>query len=135
MRPSFGYALVLFTVAGVALAAAFELTVAAADRSGDFTNSIGGPESARDLPLSDEQRGRIFDSIMKIHDAPVASVPPTATALPGSVALQDLPASVQSDIPIVQGYKFVKLDDRILLVRPADRSVVAVMPRYRIILD
>jgi hypothetical protein len=35
----------------------------------------------------------------------------------------------------VQGYKFVKLDDRILLVSPVDRSVVAEMPRYRIMLD
>ena len=45
MRPTFGYALVLFTVAGMALAAAFELTVAAADRSGNFTSSIGGREA------------------------------------------------------------------------------------------
>jgi hypothetical protein len=46
-----------------------------------------------------------------------------------------LPASVTRDIPVVQGYKFVKLDDRILLVSPADRLVVAEMPRYRAVLD
>jgi hypothetical protein len=117
---------------------AAEWRMAANDRSGDFagtTGTIGGAGGARDLPLSDEQRGHIFDGIMKLHDAPVASLPATTTALPRSVALQDLPASVTSDLPIVQGYKFVKLDDRILLVRPADRSVVAVMPRYHIILD
>jgi hypothetical protein len=51
------------------------------------------------------------------------------------VALQDLPASVTHEIPMVQGYKFVKLDDRILLVSPLDRSVVADLPRYRTMLD
>jgi hypothetical protein len=107
----------------------------AADRSDDITGSIGGRPAGDYLPLSDEQRGQIFDGIMELRDAPVASVPPTATALPGSVALQDLPASVTNDVPMVQGYKFVKLNDRILLVRPADRLVVAVMPRYKTVLE
>ena len=51
------------------------------------------------------------------------------------MALQELPASVTRDIPMVQGYKFVKLDDRILLVSPVDRTVVAEMPRYKTVLD
>src|SRR5882672_3746071 len=63
-----------------------------AENQGDFTGSIGigGSAPARALPLSDEQRGHIFDGIMKIQDAPVADVPaPEATSvLPTSVALQ-----------------------------------------------
>jgi hypothetical protein len=103
------------------------------DRS-DVTGSIGGAPS---LPLTDEQRGHIFDGIMKLRDTPVADVPApeAATTLPGSVTLQELPASVTREIPLVQGYKFVKLDDRILLVSPVDRSVVAEMPRYHIVVD
>jgi hypothetical protein len=98
---------------------------------GDVTGSIGR------LPLSDEQRGHIFDDIMKMRDAPVADVaePELAGALPRAVELQELPASVTRDVPAVQGYKFVKLDDRILLVSPRDRTVVAEMPRYRLIVD
>jgi hypothetical protein len=61
--------------------------------------------------------------------------PAAATALPSSVALQELPASVTRKVPMVEGYKFVKLDDRILLVSPVDRLVVAEMPRYRTILN
>ena len=139
----------LFGLAGLCLGAAIVLGAgrialrtadlsAAADRnSGDVTGSIGGSASTHSLPLTDEQRGHIFDGIMKIHDAPVAAVlaPEAATALPGSVALQELPASVTREIPMVQGYKFVKLDDRILLVSPIDRSVVAEMPRYRTVLN
>jgi hypothetical protein len=105
---------------------------------GDVTGTVGahGPLS-QPLPLTDEQRGQIFDGIMKLRDAPVAEVPApaAANALPSSVTLQELPASVTREVPLVQGYKFVKLDDRILLVSPLDRSVVAEMPRYHIVLD
>jgi hypothetical protein len=112
-------------------------SVATDSNPADITGSVGLATRAHGLPLSDEQRGHIFDGIMKLPDAPVAEVeqPEAATALPGSVALQELPASVTRDIPMVQGYKFVKLDDRILLVSPVDRSVVVEMPRYRTVLD
>ena len=101
---------------------------------GDVTGSIG---DAGGLPLSEEHRGHIFDGIMKMRDAPVADVaePEVSRALPRSVELQELPANVTQDVPVVQGYKFVKLDDRILLVSPLDRVVVAELPRYRLIVD
>jgi hypothetical protein len=149
MRPLFHRIALLFGLGGLCLGAAMvlaagrlgtragEWSVAMDRNAGDITGSIGTTASARGLPLSDEQRGHIFDGIMKLRDAPVAKVPEpeAATALPSSVALQELPASVTRDIPMVQGYKFVKLDDRILLVSPVDRLVVAEMPRYRTVLD
>ena len=55
-----------------------------------------------------------------------------AAALPSSIALHDLPVMVTNKIPLVKDMSFVKLDDRILLVRPTDRVVVGVIPRYRI---
>jgi hypothetical protein len=147
-RSSLNRSAFLFGLAGLCLAAAIALGAgriasrpdlsAAADRNwDDVTGTIGGSASASSLPLTDEQRGHIFDGIMKLPDAPVAELPApaAATALPSSVALQELPASVTREIPMVQGYKFVKLDDRILLVSPVDRSVVAEMPRYRTVLD
>jgi Protein of unknown function (DUF1236) len=108
-----------------------------ARNSADVTGSSGESASARSLPLSEEQRGHIFDGIMRIHDAPTAdvAVPEFVTALPSSVALQELPVNVTRENPLLQGYKFVKLEDRILLVSPVDRSVVAQMPRYRTLLD
>jgi hypothetical protein len=95
---------------------------------------IGGRRIAGTLPLSDEQRGRIFDSVMRIPDAPVADVPPPelAETLPGGVPLQDLPAGVVREVPEVAGHKFVKLDDRILVINPASRLVVAMIPRYKL---
>jgi Protein of unknown function (DUF1236) len=147
MRPLLHRIALLFGLGGLCLGAAMvlaagrldtragEWSVAMDRNAGDITGSIA--TTAIGLPLSDEQRGHIFDGIMMLRDAPVAEVPESeaATALPSSVALQELPASVTRDIPMVQGYKFVKLDDRILLVSPVDRLVVAEMPRYRTVLD
>jgi hypothetical protein len=149
MRSSLHRAALMFGLASLCLGAAIVLAAgritsrtgdvftATDGNSGDVTGSIARSASVLRLPLTDEQRGHIFDGIMKIQDAPVADVraPAAATALPTSVALQELPASVTRDVPMVEGYKFVKLDDRILLVSPVDRLVVAEMPRYRTVLN
>jgi hypothetical protein len=88
-----------------------------------------------ELALTDEQRGRIYDSVMGIADAPVAQAPaPTvADTLPAGVPMQDLPAAVTSDIPLVRSHKFVKFDDRIVVIDPASRLVVAMIPRYKLL--
>ena len=39
------------------------------------------------------------------------------------------------EVPLVEGYKFVKLDDRILLVSPATRVVVSEITRYKLMLQ
>ena len=104
----------------------------------ETTGSVGSSRSQRataELALSDEQRGHIYEGVMRIPDAPVAHEPPPALAdaLPGGVPMQDLPAGVTRDIPLVQGHKFVKFDDRILVVNPANRLVVAMIPRYKLL--
>ena len=105
----------------------------------DETTGALGPidrkRAAGSLALSDEQRGRIYDGVMKISDAPVVDVPAPelAEALPSGVPLQDLPAGVIREIPLVQGHKFVKFDDRILVVDPASRLIVAMIPRYKLV--
>lgn len=102
----------------------------------ETTGSLGGNRRATpELALSDEQRGRIYDSVMRIPDTPIAHAPAPAVAdaLPLDVPLQDLPAGVKRDIPLVGGHKFVKFDDRILVVEPASRVVVAMIPRYKLL--
>jgi hypothetical protein len=110
----------------------------AADVTGSLgAAGIGAAHGERQLPLTEEQRAQVFDGVMRIANAPVANVEPPepAQALPASVELQELPPSVARLIPLVEGYKFVKLDDRILLVNPKSRRVVAWMPRYKLVLN
>ena len=94
-----------------------------------------GTSAPGELALNDEQRGRIYDGVMRIPDAPVAQAPPPAVAdaLPAGVPMQDLPPAVARAVPLVQGHKFVKFDDRIVVVNPASRLVVAMIPRYKLL--
>jgi len=87
------------------------------------------------IRLDDEQRGWIFLGVMNLPDVPEAAVLAhgPAEAVPASVELRDLPAMVTQRIPLVRDHKFVKLDDRILLVRESDRAVVTEIPRYRLL--
>jgi hypothetical protein len=100
----------------------------------ETTGSVGSPRPAA-LALSDEQRGRIYDGVMLVPDAPIAHAPAPAVtdALPRGVPMHDLPSGVTRDVPLVEGHKFVKFEDRILVVNSASRTVVAMIPRYKLL--
>ena len=85
--------------------------------------------------FSDEERGRIFDGVMRISDVPVTEMvaPEVADPLPEEVPMQELPTDIIHEIPLVRGHKFVKFDDRILVVSSANRLVVAMIPRYKLL--
>jgi hypothetical protein len=134
--------LTISLIAGVALLAAAQsggsrgVKSAGVSAMDETTGSLGGARRAtRELALSDEQRGRIYENVMLIPNTPIAPAPaPTvADALPQDVAMQDLPAGVTQEIPLVAGHKFVKFDDRIVVVEPASRVVVAMIPRYKLL--
>src|SRR6516164_10122787 len=96
----------------------------------ETTGRIGGSQRATaELALSDEERGRLYEGVMRITDASVANVPAPAVAdaLPSGVPLQD-PAGMAQEVPQVRGHKFVKFDDRIVVVDPKSRVVVAMIP-------
>ncbi len=148
MRSWFRHGVVaLALVAGTTLAAAEsattdhtaigDQTVGAAVPDDDMTGSLGtvGIGHREILPLSDEQRGWIFMGVINLPEVPDAAISPqeAAAELPDSVELRELPPIVTRRIPLVGGYKFVKLEDRILLVDPANREVVAQIPRYKLV--
>jgi hypothetical protein len=125
-------------VACVAFATAGHPTFRSRDdvNNADLIRSISVSKRATsELAISDEQRGRIYEAVMRISDAPVADVPAPAVAesIPRHIPLQDLPNGVSRDIPLIEGHKFVKFDDRILVVNSANRLVVAMIPRYKLL--
>jgi hypothetical protein len=147
-QPSLRHGLVMLSLVGcIGLATAAGLvhrgageTAEAAQMDDETTGSVGPFRGAGNLgraalALSDEDRFHIYEGVMRIPDAPVADAPTAeiAESLPNDVALQELPSSVIRQIPLVQGHKFVKFDDRILVVNPASRLVVAMIPRYKLL--
>jgi Protein of unknown function (DUF1236) len=100
--------------------AKFDADVAARDRV---------PIMARPLPLSAEQKQQIYDSVMN-SQLPAAKTDATpATILPPTVELSALPSGMEEQIPAVRGYKYVKLQDKVLIVDPANRVVVGEIKR------
>ena len=147
-RPSLRHAVLVICLVGcVGLAAAAGLghrgpggSADALQLDDETTGSVGPFRGAGNigrtaLALSDEDRFHIYEGVMLVPDAPVADAPVAEIddALPGDVALQDMPSSVIRKIPRVEGHKFVKFDDRIVVVNPASRLVVAMIPRYKLL--
>jgi hypothetical protein len=122
----YGMGLTVVTVLVVAVAAA------QSGLSGSIT--VNSNKSAKPK-FSDEERGRIFDGVMRISDASLTDMaaPEVAGSLPGNVPMQELPTEIIHEIPLVRGHKFVKFDDRILVVNSASRIVVAMIPRYKLL--
>jgi hypothetical protein len=87
------------------------------------------------LPLTDEQREHIYNGVMRHPDTARTDTRASGFAeeLWSDKPLQDLPASVTGEIPLLRAHKFVKLDDRILVINPTARTVVAMIPRYRLL--
>ena len=90
---------------GMGLIVVTVLVVAAAAHSGLSSNmTVDSAKSA--LPeFSDEERGRIFDGIMRISAAPITEMaaPEVADPLPEDVPMQELPPDLVGEIPLVRG--------------------------------
>src|SRR5262245_57541057 len=107
-------------------AAAYETTGSA--------GSIAGRRAI--LPLSDEQRERIYRDLFDFPDAPPRRdprKPELADTVANDEPIQKLPEDLTREMPILDGHRFLKLEDRIVLVDPTTRVVVAMIPRYRLL--
>ena len=85
--------------------------------------------------MSDEQRGLIFLGVINLPDVPELALraPEPGVPLPQAIELHEIPAMVVRRIPEISDYKFVKLEDRILLVSTATRQVESMIPRYKLV--
>jgi hypothetical protein len=104
------------------------------DRETEATATIN-VAAAPQLELSDEQRALIFFGVINLPDIPELAVRAPATGVPlaSTVELHNIPAMVAHRIPEMDGYKFVKLVDRILLVSTETRQVESSIPRYKLV--
>lgn len=83
------------------------------------------------LQLTPVQRQTIYRTIVQ---QPVAAPSPTVeyrvgTRIPGSVRLFSVPDSVAVEVPAVKAYKYMVVNDRVVLVDPATSQVVAELAR------
>ncbi len=82
------------------------------------------PTMAYPAPLTAEQRQAIYQ-IVSQGQAPIIKVDAKpAELLPPSVEMQELPREVAEKYPSIRDYKFVRLEDKVLLVNPREGIVV-----------
>ena len=96
------------------------------------TNQAQRPQSTRvNVSLNVQQRTRVSQAIAKLNVRPLSNVRfsvAVGTAVPASVHVQRLPASVVSVVPQYRGYDFVVVSNRIVIIEPRSRQIVAFMP-------
>jgi hypothetical protein len=87
------------------------------------------PIMARGPQLTDEQRKLIVDRVMATGGgaAQVDAFP--TVELPASVDMHPWPADIVGQVPAVRDTKYVKLSDKVLVVRPENRIVVEEIAR------
>jgi hypothetical protein len=87
------------------------------------------PLMARGPQFTDAQRKLIVERVMAAGGAP-AQVDAFPTAeLPAGVEMLPWPSDVAGQVPGIRGTKYVKLSDKVLVVRPETRIVVEEIAR------
>lgn len=81
------------------------------------------PTMAQPVGLSDAEKKRVYASVASAKPVTGVTAKP-ADALPSNVALGDFPKQIRDEIPELQHLTFVRLPDKILLVRAPNRIVV-----------
>jgi hypothetical protein len=83
------------------------------------------PIMARGPQLTDDQRKLIMQRVMASGGSSAAHVDAFPTSqLPASVDMQAWPPEIVGAVPSIRGTKYVKLSDKVLVVRPETRVVV-----------
>lgn len=82
------------------------------------------PILAMPIGLTDAQKRKILASL-RATNAPVEKIDAKLSAtLPSSVQMVELPAALKSEIPNLKDLKFVRLEDRALIIYAPNRLVV-----------
>ena len=82
------------------------------------------PTMAAPVVLTDEQKHRIIESVGK-GNAPVAQLDAKpADVLPATTQTSELPNDVKADVPMASDFRYIRLKDKILLVRAPNMTVI-----------
>ena len=99
----------------------------------DFNAAFTLDWAREEALLDDAPALRAFlDRMYARPNAPI-TIAAAFARMPPELPLQELPAGLAREIPLLQGHRLVKLADRIVVVDPVSRRVVAIIPRYRLL--
>jgi Protein of unknown function (DUF1236) len=128
MKPLFGGAAALLLIAG---AAAAQTTII--QRDSPSTTVIQGETPSvitrERVELTPEQRTTIYRTVTRER---ARAVPETIDArlgarVPGSVELREMPTIVVQEVPDVRRYRYMVVNNEVLLVDPATSEVIEII--------
>jgi hypothetical protein len=93
-------------------------------------STTGQGAAATGANLTSEQRTKISTSIKQVNVRPVTNVNfnvSVGTVVPRTVELHPLPASIIEIYPAWRGYRFVLVEDEIIIIEPSTYRIVAVI--------
>lgn len=81
----------------------------------------------RPLALTDQQKSVILQRLAEAKNTPNVATPglyaEPGTVIPTEIAGQDIPPELQANIPGLKGLKYLKKDEQVLLIMPANGIV------------
>jgi hypothetical protein len=95
---------------------------------GEGSVSSAAPFGGRDSPGNGD-KPKTFQRLSQSRRAAYRLAAKPATILPAWVELSALPSGLEDQIPAVRGYKYVKPQDKVLLVLSESRVVVGEVAR------
>jgi len=124
MRPRFGCAAAMLVLAGTVAASAQTTTIIERDNPSVITRER--------VDLSPAQRTIIYRSVVRER----VRVPPSAgvevrlgARVPRSVELYDMPTTIVEEVPTLRRYRYMVVNDEVVLVDPATSEVIEVIHR------
>lgn len=82
------------------------------------------PTMAYPPSLTDEQKRTIYQRVSE-GQAPLSNIAAKpAEQIPASTKLEDLPRDLADNLPAIRDYKFLRLQDKVLLVNPRESTIV-----------
>jgi hypothetical protein len=127
MKTHFGYAMMALALsAGTALAQTTIITQEPATTETVITREAA-PVVRQRVELTPQQRTTVYRTIVK--DRTVAAAPGdvelrVGARVPATAQLYAIPQSVAVEVPTVQAYKYMVVNNRVVLVDPATSTVV-----------
>ena len=81
------------------------------------------------VELSPTQRTTIYRTITRerVHSAPQSVDVRIGARLPRSVTLREIPAAAIEDVPIVRSYRYMVVNNEVVLVDPATSEVIEII--------
>jgi hypothetical protein len=127
MKTQLGFAAIALVLSSGAALAQTTIITEEPSVSGTIITRESAPVVRERMELTPVQRSTVYRRI--VQERPVVAAPAVTelrvgTRIPASTELYAIPDSVAVEVPAVRSYKYVMVNNRVMLVDPATSTVV-----------